>query len=176
MRCPLASLLACAALLAVSLAIAGEWLPLENDGLHDPDNPSLKLLQQPRDALSKLSPDGVGNQVRWVDALNRGQISPRTNIYPDTKVRALDQDILLNKRGSMPLVLFPHKAHTAWLDCSICHDQLFKAKAGANKFSMLQILSGEQCGLCHGAVSFPLTECGRCHRVRQEADAGKPAR
>jgi hypothetical protein len=32
------------------------------------------------------------------------------------------------------------------------------------------ILSGEKCGLCHGAVSFPLTECKRCHSV----DRGSP--
>jgi hypothetical protein len=31
--------------------------------------------------------------------------------------------------------------------------------------NMLQILSGEKCGQCHGAVAFPLTECARCHRV-----------
>ncbi|HZP86900.1 MAG TPA: c(7)-type cytochrome triheme domain-containing protein [Burkholderiales bacterium] len=166
---PLATLLGLA--LALGAAGAGEWAPLEADGLHDPTSPAIKLLQQPREALSKLAPDSVGNQVRWVDALDRGQIKPRTNIFPETKVRVLDQDIILNKRGSLPLVLFPHRLHTAWLDCSICHEQLFKAKAGANKFSMLQILSGEQCGLCHGAVAFPLTECGRCHRVPNGAPA-----
>jgi ribosomal protein L40E len=33
--------------------------------------------------------------------------------------------------------------------------------------SMFAILQGEFCGRCHGAVSFPLTECRRCHSVPQ---------
>jgi len=152
---------------------AGEWPTLAEDGIHDPASPALKLLQQPREALSKLPPDpgGAGNQVRWVEALERGLIAPRTNIHPETRVRILDQDLILNKRGSLPLVRFPHRQHTAWLDCSMCHEQLFKSKAGANRFSMMQILQGEQCGVCHGAVAFPLTECGRCHSVVQGAAA-----
>jgi c(7)-type cytochrome triheme protein len=63
------------------------------------------------------------------------------------------------------MVRFPHRQHTLWLDCSMCHEELFKSKAGANQFSMLAMLNGEQCGRCHGAVSFPLTECNRCHSV-----------
>ncbi|MBL8333703.1 MAG: hypothetical protein JNM08_11380, partial [Rubrivivax sp.] len=82
-----------------------------------------------------------------------------------TEVRLRDDDIIVSKFGSMPAVKFPHRPHTLWLDCSNCHEQLFKSKAGANRFSMEAILNGEQCGLCHGAVAFPLTECLRCHSV-----------
>jgi c(7)-type cytochrome triheme protein len=67
----------------------------------------------------------------------------------------------------MPAVRFPHRPHTLWLDCANCHEHLFKSKAGANKLSMQKILEGEQCGLCHGAVAFPLTECNRCHSTPQ---------
>ena len=162
--------------LSCSTAIrATEWETLATDGIHDPESPAIRILQQPREALSRLPPDAAGNQVRWVEALDKGLINPRTNIHPETKVRTFDLDIILNKRGSLPLVKFPHRQHTAWLDCSICHDQLFKAKAGANRFSMMLILQGEQCGLCHGAVAFPLTECNRCHSVRQGAVAPAPA-
>jgi c(7)-type cytochrome triheme protein len=150
---------------------AAQWETLATDGIHDPESPAIRILQQPREALSRLPADAAGNQVRWVEALEKGLINPRTNIHPETKVRTLDLDIVLNKRGSLPLVKFPHRQHTAWLDCTICHDQLFKAKAGANRFSMMLILQGEQCGLCHGAVAFPLTECNRCHSVRQGAVA-----
>jgi c(7)-type cytochrome triheme protein len=46
---------------------------------------------------------------------------------------------------------------------------LFKSKAGATKqLNMFQILQGEYCGVCHGAVSFPLTECKRCHSVERK--------
>jgi c(7)-type cytochrome triheme protein len=146
-------------------AAAAEWTPLEKDGIHDPASPAIRMLQQPAEALSKLPPDSAGNMVRWVDALEKGVINPRTNIRPETKVEILDGDILMNLNGSMPIVRFPHRAHTLWLDCKNCHEHPFKSKIGANKLSMLRILEGEQCGLCHGAVSFPLTECNRCHSV-----------
>lgn len=150
---------------AAAAAAAGEWLPLEKDGVHDPASPAIRMLQQPAEALSKLPPDSAGNMVRWVEALEKGVINPRTNIRPETKVEILDGDILMSLNGSMPPVRFPHRAHTLWLDCKNCHEHLFKSKIGANKLSMLRILEGEQCGLCHGAVSFPLTECARCHSV-----------
>lgn len=146
-------------------ADASAWEPLRKDGIHDPKGPAIKLLQQPGDALSKLAPDTAGNMVRWLEALEKGQINPRDTLRPGTKVRVLDQDILMNLQGGMPIVRFPHRKHTLWLDCANCHDELFKPKIGANDISMFQILQGEQCGLCHGAVAFPLTECNRCHSV-----------
>ena len=149
----------------IAAEIVRRWLPLVKDGIHDPKSPALKLLQEPGVALSRLPADGVGNQVNWVAALEQGRINPRTNILPETKVRILDTDILLNLRGGTPIVRFPHRQHTLWLDCSNCHEQLFKSQAGANRFSMELILQGEQCGVCHGAVSFPLTACGRCHNT-----------
>ncbi|MGE5319674.1 MAG: c(7)-type cytochrome triheme domain-containing protein [Hyphomicrobiaceae bacterium] len=155
--------------LACGGVAAGQWAPLEKDGIHDPNSPAIKLLQQPAEALSQLPPDTAGNQVRWVEALEKGAINPRTNIRPETKVRVRDDDILMDLRGSMPAVRFPHRAHTLWLDCNNCHEYPFKSKAGANRISMLAILEGEQCGLCHGAVSFPLTECNRCHSVPRNA-------
>ena len=160
-----------AAALAAAPAL---WVALEKDGLHDSANPAIKLLQQPAEALAPLPRDTAGNQVRWVQALDSGAINPRTNILPETKVRVLDQDIIVSKFGSMPAVKFPHRQHTLWLDCSNCHNALFKDKIGANKFSMVAILNGEQCGLCHGAVAFPLTECNRCHSVPNES-LRKPA-
>jgi c(7)-type cytochrome triheme protein len=161
----LAPFLAAAQNVAPQAAAPGTWLPLERDGLHDPALPALRLLQQPAAALSQLPQDTAGNMVRWVRALQEGKITPRTNIRPETKIQVLDQDILLDLNGSMPVVRFPHRQHTEWLDCSNCHDHIFKRKTGATKISMLSILQGEQCGLCHGAVSFPLTECSRCHSV-----------
>jgi c(7)-type cytochrome triheme protein len=141
------------------------WEGLRKDGIHDPRGPAVKEKQEPAEALSKLTPDTTGNMVRWVRALEKGEINPRASIRPGTKIQVYDSDVLLNVQGGMPIVRFPHRQHTEWLDCSNCHDHLFKAQAGANKLSMLAILQGEQCGVCHGAVSFPLTECFRCHSV-----------
>jgi c(7)-type cytochrome triheme protein len=151
---------------------AGEWKPLAEDGVHDPTNPALSLLQEPAEALSQLPPDTAGNKVRWVEALQSGYINPRTNIQPETKIEVLDLDIIMPRTGSAAFVRFPHKPHTEWLDCSNCHDAIFKAKAGATPVDMLQILSGEYCGRCHGAVAFPLTECSRCHSVSPNAQPG----
>ncbi|MEW8033899.1 MAG: cytochrome c3 family protein [Candidatus Thiodiazotropha endolucinida] len=151
---------------------APAWRPITEDGIHDPGNPALSLLQEPAEALSLLPIDSAGNQVRWVRALQEGYIEPRTNIYPDTKIEVLDLDIIMPRTGSAKYVRFPHRAHTEWLDCSNCHDAIFKAKAGATPVTMLQILSGEYCGRCHGAVAFPLTECDRCHSVSSATPPG----
>jgi c(7)-type cytochrome triheme protein len=162
--------LVAAAALAVGLAMAaGKWVPLAKDGVHDPSSPAIGVLQEPSEALAPLPPDSAGNQVRWVQALDEGFIQPRTNILPETKVNLRLSEVLLKNTGEMPMVLFPHRQHTAWLDCSNCHEQLFERKAGATKNNMLLILQGEKCGVCHGAVSFPLTECLRCHSVARDS-------
>ena len=159
----------------IAAEVVRQWQPLAQDGVHDPKNAALKLLQEPRDALERLPPNNAGNRVDWIRALDDGHINPRTNIKPETNVRMLDTDVLLNLRGSTPIVRFPHRGHTLWLDCSNCHDILFKAQAGANKLSMERMLQGEQCGVCHGAVAFPLTECNRCHSVaRTTPSASSP--
>jgi c(7)-type cytochrome triheme protein len=152
-------------LASAALAQPSAWKPLAKDGVHDPRSPAIGVLQEPAAALSLLPPDTAGNLVRWVQAIDSGAINPRSQLRPGTEVRLRDDDLIIAKFGSMPAVKFPHRQHTLWLDCSNCHDKLFKAQAGANRFSMTAILNGEQCGLCHGAVSFPLTECNRCHSV-----------
>ena len=141
------------------------WKPLAADGVHDPASPAVTQLQAPGAALSKLPAGTGGNQVGWGEALKQGLIAPRAGADPKsgTDATVLDNDILLNPNGSLPPVRFPHKDHTQWLDCGNCHDALFKMEKGASKISMARILEGEQCGVCHGAIAFPLTECKRCH-------------
>ena len=146
-------------------ASASKWPPLAADGIHDPGNPALDLLQEPAEALSQLPPDAVGNKVNWIQALRQGYIEPRTNIHPETKVKLRETELIMKNTGSSNYVRFPHKAHTEWLDCSNCHDRLFARELGKTPMTMLAILSGEYCGRCHGALAFPLTECNRCHSV-----------
>jgi len=143
--------------------------PLAKDGVHDPANAAIKMLQEPREALSKFPKDLVGNKVNWIQSLRDGLIDPRTNILPDTPIRVLNLDVLLPRTGEMPIVLFPHRQHTEWLDCNNCHESLFAYKAqGTKGLNMFAILQGEYCGRCHGAVAFPLTECRRCHSVERK--------
>ena len=150
------------------------WQRLEEDGIHDPANPALPLLQQPEEALAPLPRDVEGNYVNWVKALREGAIHPRTNIYPDTRIQVLDLDILFEETAGMPMVRFPHRPHTEWLDCTNCHDRIFRKKKGANPVNMLAILNGQFCGQCHGAVSFPLTECFRCHNTPRPHQIVRP--
>lgn len=154
---------------ATGAADTRKWAKPADDTIHDPDSPGTQALQLPGDALSKLPPDGAGNQVNWVKALRSGLIAPRTQIDSSTKVQTLDRDILMTRTVEMPFVRFPHLAHTEWLECGNCHEKLFKLKAGTTPVSMLAILQGEYCGRCHGAVAFPLTECNRCHSVPRKA-------
>lgn len=141
------------------------WEVLARDGIHDHRGPAIKDKQNPGEALSKLTPDNTGNMVRWVQALEKGEINPRASLNPGTKIEVYTSDVLLNLQGGMAIVKFPHRQHTEWLDCSNCHPHPFKEEIGATKLSMLEILNGEQCGICHGAVAFPLTECLRCHNT-----------
>lgn len=160
---------AVAVVAGVSAAQQPSWKPLREDGLHDPESPAIGLLQEPAAAMSALPPDTAGNQVRWVEALDKGYIAPRTNILPGTEVQVLDQDILMEDTAGMPIVRFPHLLHTEWLDCANCHDAIFERKAGATPMNMFTILQGNHCGQCHGAVAFPLTECRRCHSVARKS-------
>ena len=159
---------------------AGPWQPLQEDGVHDATNVAVGLLQQPEEALSLLPTDTAGNKVNWVTAIRSGAIKPRSGVLSDDPPEVLDLDILMANTSGTPYVVFPHMAHTEWMACEVCHEELFKSEIGANDIGMGHILDGEHCGRCHGAVAFPLTECNRCHsvnsndvpeRLREQLDA-----
>jgi len=138
--------------------------PPSQDGIHDEAGPAIGSLQAPRDAFSILPKASSGNYVDWVKALHVNKISPRFDrVDPKAKPIVMDLNIVREVKGSMPNVVYPHKQHTEWLDCSNCHPVPFVPKKGANKISMASILLGESCGLCHGKVAFPVSECRRCH-------------
>lgn len=178
MRRGLERFLAGAAAFAAAATLAQDtrtWLPLAGDGIHDPKGPAIGLLQEPRDALAPLAPDTAGNKVRWMEAIARGQIKPRSRVESDPGLELRETEIFLNLKGGTPIVRFPHKQHTLWLDCANCHDAIFRKQVGGNGLDMRRILQGEQCGLCHGAVSFPLTECSRCHNTPRVGFVQPPA-
>lgn len=149
---------------------------LKDDEIHDPTVPGLSLLQQPKEAFSVLPKSTGGNYVNWVEALNKGQIKPQFD-YLDATKEALSMDlvIVMEVKGSMPNVSFPHKQHTEWLECVNCHDAIFTPQKGANPMSMAEIMLGQKCGVCHGSVAFPVTECRRCHTEAKPRKAAKKA-
>ena len=146
--------------------------PPPEDGIHDPDSPGTHLLQTPREAFEALPDSKSGNYVQWNEAMDQGLIEPRNSLAPvSTPPIVLDLNIVREVKGSMPDVVYPHKQHTQWLDCSNCHPAIFIPQKGANQISMASILLGEKCGVCHGKVAFPVSECRRCHSRPKEQTA-----
>jgi c(7)-type cytochrome triheme protein len=138
--------------------------PPSEDGIHDPSNDGTMALQPPTTAFTELVRSNAGNRVDWVKSLREGKINPRADKV-DAKVApaVMDLNVVREVKGSMPDVVYPHKQHTEWLDCSNCHPAIFKPQKGANQISMASILLGQQCGVCHGKVAFPVSECRLCH-------------
>lgn len=151
--------------------------PPAEDGIHDPADASTALLQAPRESFAPFPKAPSGNYVNWVRTLEEAKIQPR---YDRLDAKAgpvvMDLNIVREVKGSMPDVVYPHKQHTEWLDCSNCHPAIFIPQKGANQMSMAGILMGEQCGVCHGKVAFPVSECTRCHsKPKGQPQAGSPA-
>ena len=155
------------------LAPPSAWnLPPWRDGIHDPDSPGTTALQAPRESFRLLPRNNSGNRVDWVGALATQRIRPRWDLR-DTNAAApvMDLNIVREVKGSMPDVVYPHKQHTEWLDCSNCHPAIFIPQKGANQISMASILLGRQCGVCHGKVAFPVSECRLCHSKKKDDSA-----
>ena len=124
----------------------------------------LTQLGEKYNAFSRLDVGKAGNHVDWVKSLESHKIRPRFELAdPGAEGFVFDLNIVREVKGSMPDVVYPHKQHTEWLDCSNCHPDIFIPQKGANQISMVQILLGEKCGVCHGKVAFPVSECRRCH-------------
>ena len=147
-----------------------EWNPPPpKDGIHDPATKGSHMLLPPREAFAPLPKSNSGNRVDWVAAVESGAIKPRYDrTDPEKQPAVLDFNVVREVKGSMPDVVYPHKAHTEWLDCTNCHPSIFIPRKGANQISMASILMGQMCGVCHGKVAFPVSECRRCHSKDKE--------
>ena len=134
------------------------------DGIHDPENPGTLQLQHPAAAFAELPRTNAGNRVNWGQSTIQSKIQPRWDRdNPAATAVVMDLNIVREVKGSMPDVVYPHKQHTEWLDCAACHPQIFIPQKGANQISMAAIMLGQKCGVCHGKVAFPVSECRLCH-------------
>ncbi|TAN85475.1 MAG: cytochrome c, class I [Gallionella sp.] len=152
-------------------------LPPPEDGLRDPTNVETALLQPPLEVYASLpkSQGDLGNGINWVAALNDGKIKPRWDRNdPTAEPMVMDMSVVRVPKGTMPDVVFPHKQHTEWLDCSNCHPAIFVPQKGANQMNMAAIILGQKCGVCHGKVAFPVSECRRCHSQPKQVAAKGP--
>jgi c(7)-type cytochrome triheme protein len=151
-------------------------LPPPEDGIHDPTNDGTHALQPPLAAFTGLPKSNAGNRVNWVEAIAQKKINPRYDRNdPKAEPIVMDLNIVREVKGSMPDVVYPHKQHTEWLDCSNCHPAIFIPQKGANSISMASILMGEKCGVCHGKVAFPVSECRNCHSKKKEMTKFTPS-
>ncbi|MFP8781348.1 c(7)-type cytochrome triheme domain-containing protein [Hydrogenophaga sp. RWCD_12] len=142
--------------------------PAAESGIHDPTNDMTLQLQPPGTAFAELPKSMAGNHVDWVKSLDSKGIAPRWDRNdPNAAAVVMDLNIVREVKGSMPDVVYPHKQHTEWLDCSNCHPAIFVPQKGANQISMASILLGQKCGVCHGKVAFPVSECRLCHSKKK---------
>jgi c(7)-type cytochrome triheme protein len=103
--------------------------------------------------------------IDWIAMVDQEIIKPIDSLKADNiELPPFDVDVLIKAKGDFVNdVLFRHKTHSYWLSCEICHAGIFIMAKGKNNMSMQGISQGKWCGRCHGKVSFPLTDCTRCH-------------
>ncbi len=108
--------------------------------------------------------------VDWAGAVREKIVDPAASLEPGGENKTRDTRILFESRSSfISNIIFPHDIHSYWLECDICHKtqdgEIFKDVAGGNAVSMLGITKGKWCARCHNSVSFPISDCNRCHTV-----------
>ncbi len=90
---------------------------------------------------------------------------------PAVALEVLDYVYSIREVGT---IVFSHEKHFKALfpkntitgdDCSLCHSTIYKPQ-GKHPFTMAEMFNGRSCGACHGKRAFSLSECGRCHTVR----------
>ena len=149
-------------------------MPPSEDGFHDPGAPGTASLMSPEEEFARLPRRPGGNGVDWPKALAKGLVTPRWDREGKGRSLVFDMNVTRVPKGSMPDVVFPHARHTEWLDCSNCHPDVFVPQRGANHIDMASIALGEKCGLCHGKVAFPVSECRLCHSGGKRQSAPAP--
>ncbi|MBI5562860.1 MAG: hypothetical protein HY894_08450 [Deltaproteobacteria bacterium] len=103
--------------------------------------------------------------INWAQIVRDNLIKPRPSLDPtEEEMDPLDMDVLIEAKGDyVDNVIYPHKIHTYWLKCEVCHPQIFIPAQGQNNITMVGIVNGQWCGRCHSKIAFPLTDCKRCH-------------
>jgi len=124
--------------------------------------PPKEKFEKLRERLPKA---GFGNQIDWVKAEARKLIRPKRSLDSDSSTLSFDKDfIMIPPDPNVPTVRFSHKIHLTWMDCEICHPDIFNVKRkGTERFSKKENLKGRFCGTCHMHVAFPFDDCTRCH-------------
>jgi c(7)-type cytochrome triheme protein len=126
--------------------------------------------------LWRLPEARYGNRIDWDAALADGTIKPahQLSIEPTSEDGFSNTLLLEAEWTGVSGAIVPHGRHAKWLDCNDCHPYIFNIK---KKFTaglqMTNIIQGQFCGICHGKVAFPLTDCVRCHTSMKTAPSFK---
>ncbi len=100
--------------------------------------------------------------IDWLKLKKDGIFEPLTSLNGDYTPEVRDNEILYISKSKIKNVLFSHNVHSSWIRCSSCHPAVFK-KSLKNNIKMVRMNKGQNCGLCHGKVSFTFADCERCH-------------
>lgn len=107
--------------------------------------------------------------IDWLTLKAREVFKPVSSLKPGKEKETRDNLIFFkSSMQGIGNIVFDHRTHTEWIQCSSCHPSPFKDELGANKLSMQEMASGSACGKCHSKVSFPFADCKKCHNPKLE--------
>ncbi len=146
----------------------------EAEKLHNPDLIDHAKIKQVAERVgAQWHPENLNNGrlpvdrfglIDWLKMKRDNVFVPIASLQKDYKERTRDNKILfISKSNFVNNVLFDHKVHSDWIDCSSCHPAFFRDKLGGNDMKMRDMSKGRYCGHCHGKVSFKFADCKRCH-------------
>ena len=146
----------------------------EAERLHNPDLIDHARIKQIAEKIgAQWRPENLQNGrlpvdrfglIDWLKMKRDNVFTPVVSLDPNFKERTRDNKILfVSKSDFVDNVLFNHKVHSDWIDCSTCHPAFFADKLGGNDIRMREMSQGRFCGHCHGRVSFKFADCKRCH-------------
>ena len=103
--------------------------PPAEDGIHDPANDGTLATAAALDGVQRADAQQCRQSRGLGEIAARRQDQPaRRPPRPKVALAVMDLNIVREVKGSMPDVVYPHKQHTEWLDCSNCHRDLQAAE------------------------------------------------
>ena len=100
--------------------------------------------------------------IDWLKLKKDGIFNPLTSLNGDYTPEVRNNEIFYISKSKIKNVLFSHDVHSSWIRCSSCHPAVFKENL-KNNIKMVRMNKGQNCGHCHGKVSFTFADCDRCH-------------
>ena len=106
--------------------------------------------------------------IDWLKLKSDGIFNPLTSLNGDYTPEVRKNEILYISKSKIKNVLFSHDVHSNWVRCNSCHPAVFKENL-KNNIKMVRMIKGQNCGHCHGKVSFTFADCNRCHSQPKES-------